>query len=80
MSSSTLPSSEVGRALEDLTEKVRLELVRRRCERGPHFLLAEITAFSPDQQDEFRFNMFDPGEGWFWQRELVDRSWRTGPP
>jgi hypothetical protein len=54
------------------TERVRLALVRRRCEQGPEHLLAEITAFSPDQQDEFRFNMFEPSKPWFWQRQLVD--------
>lgn len=76
--SSLTQTSIPPEALPALTEKVRLGLVRKRCERSPEHLLAEITAFSPDQQDEFRFNMFDPEADWFWQRELVDEIMTHG--
>ena len=66
------------RAANRYRERVRLALVKRDCERGPQYLLAEITAFSPDQQDEFRFNMFDPSKGWYWQRQLVDEIMANG--
>lgn len=53
-------------------EHIRLTIVKQMCALGPKFLLNEVTAFSPDQQDEFGFNMFDPDKPWFWQSELVD--------
>lgn len=55
-----------------LRERVRLLIVFALCWNSPKHLLAEITAFSPDQQDEFGFNMFEPDKPWFWQSELVD--------
>ena len=73
-----LRPEQAGAARRSLTEKIRQEIVRRRCPEGPEWLLAEITAFSPDQQDEFRFNMFDPDAPWFWQRELVDEIMSHG--
>src|SRR5262245_58229192 len=68
----------VASELEELTEQIRLQIVLKRCQQGPQFLLSEITAFSPDQQDEFRFNMFEPSKPWFWQRELVDEIMANG--
>ena len=73
-----LSDRELCEPLERYAERVRLILVRRRCQEGPQHLLAEITAFSPDQQDEFRFNMFEPSRPWFWQRELVDEIMGNG--
>jgi hypothetical protein len=64
--------------LEDLRERVRLTIVRKRCQEGPQHLISEITAFSPDQQDEFSFNMFEPSKPWFWQRNLVDEIMSNG--
>jgi hypothetical protein len=53
-------------------EHLRLVLVMRAAKHGPKPLLAEITAFSPDQQDEFGFNMYESDKPWYWQSEFVD--------
>lgn len=53
-------------------ERIRLILVFRLCAKDPKYLLNEVTAFSPDQQDEFGFNMFEEGKDWYWQSQLVD--------
>src|SRR5215471_915804 len=75
MSSQPLTTADPAallRAAKRRKERVRLKLVKLDCESGPQHLLPEITAFSPDQQDEFSFNMFHPDKAWYWQRQLVD--------
>jgi hypothetical protein len=48
------------------------ELERRRCKSHPAYLLAHVRCIDATDGSEFRFQLLNPTDKWYWQRKLLD--------
>lgn len=65
--------SVVASEVEALYRSVELELQAAEARLNPAFLLDKVACVDARSGEVFQFQLLDETEGWYWQRELLDR-------